>query len=116
MLTTQQWKYPPSPGPYENDGCYAVMNEQQGNLILADRTNPEVYPVQRDSNVAFAHIAMTFHDPLVSLVETLCNGLEWNINNPYDSAHYDPRADMEALAEARALLARVEEACKRRNT
>ncbi|MGB3290989.1 MAG: hypothetical protein WBA83_17080 [Burkholderiaceae bacterium] len=41
--------------------------------------------------------------PLIDMLETLCTGLEWNIENHPEAMN---EADVEALANARALLAR----------
>ncbi len=70
-MSTQDWKWPPTEPPYENDGCFAVTSPTKGPLLVAVRDNPKTAPVERDSNVAFAHIAMMYHDRLVEALTTL---------------------------------------------
>lgn len=113
VLTTQQWKWPPTPGPYVNEGCYAVTSRSSGQLLVANRNNPLTRPTERDSNVAFAAIAMQHHDNLVGVVAMLCRGIEWQLDN---RPEYTTQADNEALAEARALLAQIAKDSQRRNT
>lgn len=42
---------------------------------------------------------------LIDMLETLCNGLEWNIENHPDIMN---ESDCETIAEARALLSRAQ--------
>lgn len=51
--------------------------------------------------------AMAGDSTLLDMLETLCNGLEWNIENHPEIMN---ESDAEALAQARALLKRVQPA------
>ena len=93
-MSSQAWKYPPTPPPYVNEGCSAIVNPERGVLLIADRTNTRTRPVERDSNVAFAWLAMTFHDRLVAAL------IDRNSAIPSPKAFRTSEALLEEIANA----------------
>lgn len=97
-MASQDWKFPPTPPPYVNEGCFAVESPTKGHLLVADRGNQDTRPVERDSNVAFAWLAMTYHDMLVDALTRLSNA---------------GSTDTKERARSKAILTEIEIAVKR---
>ncbi len=65
---SHKWKYPPTELPW-NVESGSIVHPEKGELLKADRNNPNTYPVERDSNIHFARLAATYHDRLIAVLE-----------------------------------------------